>query len=565
MPSSEILIDPWTFLDYKGTFGPMQATNKALVPSWIGDNFRRLSAYKLLESYCRNSARVWLDSGVLDAEDIDSRREYGDPALLVDAIKSSLLGDEWSIMVDGAEGDDADEAAKKQLKALTDWASAEGFEMHVMLNESQTIRLGDSFIVMHWDEEKSRPRIDVWDPGFYFPVIDPSAPNNEFPKKIHIAYEYETSEAEGRAEDTQLWVRRMTWELVQVEGLQQKLPWNDKPTDWTCIYSDHTWLLQNVDDDVQDLRPEDADDENEDVDLKIDYIPGVHFPNSIAGPEHFGVSSLSKTLQILDDLVGTDTDLQAASATTGSPPIAISRATLNADGSSITTYGPGTLLETGDGSATMIDTSTSLDALLKYDNALLERLSVNGRIPESMLGRVKPNEVPSGIALALGFAPHTAMIKEMRLLRRAKYGLLLKFACRFMMQNGDLREIAPCTLRFGSFLPADRKETMDLVVQGLSSNPPSISLETAVKMLMAAGFPQDDAVEEVGRIRQYDFSSAAEAIGAGVTPDEVRTKLLKLPENNDTLSELPAEPTPGQSAIDQQEQQAQDLPAPPAP
>jgi hypothetical protein len=264
----------------------------------------------------------------------------------------------------------------------------------------------------------------------------------------------------------------------------------------------------------------------EDISLEIDFIPVVHVPNTVSLQEHFGESLLAPVLQIVDDMQATDTDLQAAAATTGSPPIAITGV---GGESGQTSYGPGTVLRTGDGNATLIDTSQSLDALLKLSDALLQRFAVNSRTPESLLGRVKPNEVPSGIALTLSFTPHKGMIEKMRLVRDYKYRLLFKFLRRLSIQNGLTAdwpsEEFETYLQFGSFLPADKQEAMTVVVQLLEAK--AISLETAVQVLVAAGYPIPNWMKEIELIEQRDYD-AAQAIMTITGNPEAAAKRLGL-------------------------------------
>lgn len=551
---SETIIDPWTWLDHKPTFSHRTAGSWQ-APMWVGEHFRRLQAYRILDSYYRNASREWMDPS-MDEEDRANRREYGDAQTVVNQILTSLIGHDQSIIVGGNEQEQASAGAKAQSELLHTWADQENFSLKLLAAERDAVKLGDGVYVLGWDNDANRPRCTVWDPGFYFPVLDPTVVTDDYPKKIHLAYEYEDPSDDG---SPRRYVRRITWELLELEdGETVDYPWNDEPTNVACFMTDATWRIEELERDIDDLvwenaiyadymNPETGEVEDWNmIDIGLDFIPVVHLPNMAAGADHFGQSSLSAVVQILDDLVSTDTDLQAASATTGTPPIALAGSTApKDDDGNITSYGPGTVLETGDGTATMIDTSRSLDALLKYDGHLLERLSVNGRVPESLLGRVKPNEVPSGIALTLSFAPHSSMIQEMRLVRTTKYQLLFKFIVRMYQLWGDedisFETIYPITLKFGTFLPADKKETVDLVVQLMSSK--AISIETAVRMLMEAGFPIEEAGAEVERIRMEDFEKAGQMLDATGDMEAVR-KRLKLTGPAPTPPQPPA-PVPG--------------------
>lgn len=519
--SQEIVIDQWTWLDHKPSF-VYQHKNPWTAPSWVGDHHRRLRAYQLLDGYYMNSGRNWM--GDMPDEKRADRREYGDAQTVVNQIVTSLLGIDQSIVVGGDETEQNSEAAKARRTSLMEWADKENFFLKLLECERAAAKLGDSIYVLGWDTELNRPRVTVWDPGFYFPVLDPTEVTDTYPNRVHIAYEYDDEE-----DDNHTYVRRITWELVEVEPYD--VPWSEDPATKACLMTDATWHVNRLENSVEDFSEEgarystyiDPDTGEEvpldEVDLGIDFIPVVHIPNTPAGQYHYGQSSLSPVVQIVDDISSADTDLQAASATTGTPPIALSGSSApKDDDGNITSYGPGTVLETGDGNATVIDTSRSLDALLKYKDALLGRLSVNGRVPESLLGRIKPSEVPSGIALTLSFAPHSSMIQEMRMVREVKYRILFKFVSRMnaLWSEDDVWEgdDLPISLKFGTFLPADRKETVDLVVQLLSTKPPAVSLETAVRMLVEAGFPIEDAAGEVERIIKRDFDGAEALMAA---------------------------------------------------
>lgn len=524
--ADEMTLDPWTYFDYKPTFPDARGIKGNLAPSWVGDHFRRISAYNLIEAYYRNAARWWLDVTTVDQEDIDKRREYGDPYVIVQQVVASVIGEEQNLVVAGALGPGpTTPAAVTQQETLQQWMVDERFLLKMIEAERNAAKLGDAVYVIYDDPDEPRPHLRTYNPGVYFPVLD-EEDRNGWPRKIHIAWEFEKLDANLQK---RRYVTRSTWELRDLPGEEvRNHPWNDEPSTVNCWYSKGTWRIDQVRqiDQVDLFTPENATWEVEDEDLDIDYIPVVHLPNTVAEEEHYGVSIFANVMQIFDDLISSDTDLQASSATTGSPPIAVSGASLPTDDQGrVSSYGPGTVWQTGDGNATMIDTSTSLDALLKYVDSLIKRLSINIRLPESLMGRIKPSEVPSGITLALSFTPHASDIREKRLVRRDKYGLLYKFISRSYMKRGELDDIFPVELQFGSFLPSHKKEIVDLIVQCRSAKPPVISLETAVRMLVEAGFPIEDAVEEVRRIEQNDFEGANELLNAVGEPNPSRARL----------------------------------------
>ena len=522
------IIDQYSFLDYKNTFGDRSLANP--VEFWVGaEHMRRLQAYMILESYFRNSAREWLSTDAT-TEQKDSRREYGDAHVVVQTALSSLLGEEQKILVPEAADTEEGSPERTHQLALNDWAKKERFIQKLNSCETQACKLGDGVYVLGWNEGMSRPHLEVWDPGFYFPVWDDENPSEEFPSTIHIAYDFMRTHPTTGYEEK--FLRRITWELVPLTGTipARQRPWNgEEDTTHTVLYSDMTWRYEDVSKDeaegpVYTLNISQAYEvEADDVDMEIDWIPVIHVANTDTDSgEHYGVSVLSPILQIVDDIISTDTDLQAASATTGSPPLVVTDLIANADeDNSITSYGPGEVISTtGDGgAATMIDTSRSLVALTGFVKDLLTRMSVNGRIPESLLGRVKPNEVPSGIALTLSFSPHSSMIRSMRLVRKNKYETLLKFVGRFMQQAGQVKgELPAAELHFGTFLPADDRDVMEIVTSLREAK--AISIQTAVTILIEAGYPIEEVGAEVEKIQAEDFTGAEALVGITADPNE---------------------------------------------
>lgn len=514
------VLDQWSNLDYKPSFTAQLAP--VMPKGWVpADDLRRIRAYAVYEAYCRNSARDWLQAlkvnGELEEANKD-RREYGDPDLLVETALSSLLGNEVTIVTQGIVNEEGqqDTAALDQQALLEQWAADEKFELKYWESERQAIKFGDSVYALGWDVDKRRPRLGVYDPGFYFPVFDPrSGGSEDFPNTVHLCWEF--MEPNERGEDVAR-VRRITWRLFTTET-EYTPAYSTQPTTVNCAYQDGIWELDQVKQGWETWTETPYEWITEPMWMNCDFIPVVHVPNTVNLQGHFGVSVLANVMQIIDDVQGTDTDLQASAATTGSPPIVVSGKGSGVN--QITSYGPGMVAYVGEGSANILDTSRSLDALLKLKDALLSRLSINSRTPEALLGRVKPNEVPSGIALTLGFTPHIGLVREMRMVRREKYALLMKFVVRLFRMGDALPAATGPEIRtdvvFGSFLPADKQETMTLVQNLYTSK--AISLETAVQMLIESGYPIEDLVEEISRIQQRDFMGATELMTVSGNPD----------------------------------------------
>ena len=575
----ELIFDAWTPLSFKRHFGSRRTLGEGAgfkPPDWAGDeHLRRLQAYAILRSYIDNSAREFFNG---KREDIEDRREYGDAALLVDTVLAALLGENQQIVTEGAEElvledsttqdqgdvegapkrilDPEDEKRRRDAEAaialqdfLRQWAQDERLGLKMLETERLAVGLGDGIYAVGWSSEKKRPRLRVYSPEFYYPVLT-DGNEDDFPEKVHVAWQIPDEDNPSRVK-----VRRLTWQLgpivpaaeegtvgqllgrgpqlqkgdrLEADGKITRLyPWNEEPSSVTCYFSDATWTIEKGVRSVNDFTEAtaeyetDGDGEIQNRDLFVDFLPVVHLPNNVALIDHYGKSVLTYVLQVLDDLSSADTDLSAAAATTGHPVLALQGATVQRDshGRSKMSYRPGEILETGDGKMDVLDTSKSLSALMDYIQFLLKRLSTNSRVSEQLMGRVNSADVNSGVQLALGFGPTESLVRNMRLVRDEKYPLLLKFAHRmFQMaqQMGEVSDVPPewihTNVIMGSFLPQDVAAAVDHVTALYSKK--AISIETVIAMLMEVGLPITSVLEEVRRIQQRDFSAAAELLDA---------------------------------------------------
>ena len=97
--------------------------------------------------------------------------------------------------------------------------------------------------------------------------------------------------------------------------------------------------------------------------------------------------------------------------------------------------------------------------------------------------------------------------------------MLFKFVMRMMQKAGLTPRYAPIRsdFMFGSFLPADKQETMTQVQNLYTSK--AISLETAVQMLIESGYPVEDWLLEIERIQSRDFEGANSIMVLSGDPD----------------------------------------------
>lgn len=506
--------DTWAPLAYIPELGtdahPRHAT-------WLDPvDSRRLTAYRVLAAYRDNVRRFFLPDEAWDkrVENVDGMirvnkaqgsnvREYGDSALLVDTARALILGEDQSIEVeDTRTGEDLEPLPAAVW--VTEWAERERLRQKLLQGEGDAVALGDSVYVLVPDAAKKRPRLRVYDPGFYFP--DTTTPvqgwvEDDFPPIVHLAWEEED-------EDGLTWVVRSTWQLRPLDepaptawgGLAEWSCWfrktrirTDRLTARATVYSQEMAAPQHTTV-VQDW-----------TDLGIDFIPVVHVPNTPT--PGWGDSILTRVGQILDDLQGTDTDLATGAQTSAAPTLVTESPVLGLTGR------PGETLGVP-GGASWTDTSRNLAAWTAHVETLLDRLALNTRLAQALLGRVQPNDVPSGVALQLGFHPARQLMREARTIRDEKYPLLLRFAYRMAQAYSWAApgETPRMTVELGASLPADLAVAVDTVKNLLPVR--GISTGTAVRILMRAGLPIEDAEAEVTAIRREMFKEAADLVDA---------------------------------------------------
>lgn len=603
-----VVIDAWSWLNYKPIYAdPRGMPHRRAFPearaTWVpATDERRLAAYKLLAAYDNNQAAELAE--VIDGPQAREKREFGDPSLFIDAIMAHVLGREQTITVPGADGDDSDAdtaVAERVQTLLRDWAEDELLPMRVQQTERKAVALGDGVYRLAWDPAKQRATVRSVDPGFYFPLIGEDDDGGEFPTRVHFAWEL----PEDPRRDLKARIRRITYELAPIgpataagadsEGravrapltvddgdgnlmpvlgqgdtvdpatgtISRLYPWNDQPTTLTCYLTDATWNLEDLKGQVDvDSLPEDkatyatrSDGEVLDhLDLYIDFVPVIHVPNTVpAAEEHWGQSSLAKVLQVFDELAGSDTDSARASATTGLPMIGISGVNGTRTDMQVA---PGAVWTLGDnGKLTAVDTSSALRELREHVHDLEDRAAKVSRLPAVALGTVDPSKAPSGYALDISLGPLDSLIGSMRLARDHKYALLLKFVQRLHLagQHPDWAGITvqPAKLVFGPYKPTDKAGILEQVANGVEKG--VISKETGIRMLMEAGFPIEDAEDELKRIDARSFAAArdlADALGnpeetarflGRQAPDEPETPPVILPPAGD--EDDPEDPT----------------------
>lgn len=532
---TERTLDQWAGLNHKSLMGPIGDPNIAALPSWVPrEEIRRLNAYRILWAYRANTAREFVDAST-DEERL-SRREYGDADLLVRQTAAAIIGRGASLLVTGSNRPPElpqQDATPEQIatyneqamlypmiverqRAIDEWAEREQWSLRINSAEEDALCLGDTIYWLTFSTKNNRVRLRTLDPGFYFPVYPVDGDADDYPTKVHLAWEYEDNDqTDGMFNRRPMtrWLRRITYELVATD------PWsptyadqNAQPSTVRCVMTDARWNMTNFRGDSLDLDPSQAlYTLNEDgvpidqLDLGIDFIPVVHLPNMGGAP--WGTSLLVNIAHVLDDLQIADTDASDAASVAGGPPIAVAGIAHTQD---LKLYGPRTVWELpAGGGATVLDTSKGLESLHAQQDRLFKRAATNSRVPEEVLGKVSANEVPSGLALTLSFGPFQVMVEQARLVRKFKYELLLKMVQRLHIANGVWQgSVYRAGVEFGSALPSDFGSLTEILMKLTGGEKALMSRPTAVQILANAGMPIDDVPVEIDRIESEDFSGA---------------------------------------------------------
>lgn len=503
---AQAIQDEWTPLSFIQSLGGEDGKAPPSAPTYLPlPDQRRLRAYAILNALATNTRRGYLSDAAksnmaagqdgrpyVKRADSDEYREYGDAALIVDAMRDLVLGGEQTVEV-------KEDSALKEW--IDDWVRSERFTQKLLQGETKSCRLGDAVYILATSERAGRPKLRVEDPGFYFPdhlAEVPGWDDEDFPPVVHMLYEYD-------AEDQHTMVRRATWSMVRLPA-KVATPWGTQ-REWTCMYSETEWRRDRLDPKAtvySQNMGRDGKIVTAPQDLLIDFIPVVHVPNST---DEWGTSVLTLLAQLLDDIQSVDSDLAIASQSAN--PLLV----MDGAGAPSLTGMPGeSLAMPGGGKASYI--AASLNSQIVYLDTLMRRLAQNSRLGEVLLGRVSPANVPSGYAMALGFHPARQLMRNARTVRDEKFPLIIKFALRMAQawKWADSGETPNIEILLGASLPSDLQSAVETVKALLPVH--AISTALAVKILTNAGLPIEDAEKEVSAIHEEDMEAAVKLVDA---------------------------------------------------
>ncbi|MBW3630996.1 MAG: hypothetical protein KY464_17115 [Gemmatimonadetes bacterium] len=516
--------------------------NTSLLPyqgDWVPEDHRdRLRQYELFRALAENRFGALLK----DREAAKKLREYGDYALIVETSRDAVLGDRVAIEVPGS-GDAANAGAKARQELLNLWADRERWASKIFRGETDAAAVGDCVYELRPDG--TRLRLRAHDPESFFPVWENS--EGDF-SEAYLAWEemnngqYLDVPASNlkdlRDRDGEVVLYRRHYRLVTVDEAREAgirvLTGGDRTV--VCVVSAGWYQLETKGgaraatgwDGLKLLGAELATDGLPIVnsDTGFDQVPLFYIPNREDNRQPWGLPEGDSVLHVLLDLRQDHSDLKLTTYLHAFPP-------LYDENPSVTTgaprpgmaqhpaeqkYQPGQIYNGRKLAA--VDLSKGNDLLLKHEEFLLDKALRNSRTSHILAGVSDATQLPSGYAMMIAMIPTLAKTVAKRTTRRDKLGMLLKYALRWLRDWGEPADFdleawptgafdeLTAYPSFGSIVPIDRKQVSEIVRDLLAAG--AISDETAVAMLIAAGFPIDDAGEEVKRLKE----AAAPPVGA---------------------------------------------------
>ena len=451
------------------------------------------------------------------------------------------------------------ERTRKIADWLDEWAELERLWLKLYEMESENaVPQGDGVVVMSWDDEKKRPAVTVYPPEAYMPDLE-SGDQRRFPTVVSLVSEVPDESGQSR------WLDRIQYRLgpiepardpdgnVMVDADGRPVPWkgdrwvtNETGASWivrdapwgevqnTTCYKTHLRWEIGAAVDWHQLDPAKATVVVPRQDLRHNFIPVVHTPNTPSTKHHFGRSSLARCAQILDDLGAHDRDMAAASALAATPMFGIENGTLPASAQ----VKAGAIWQIpAEAKLHPIQLEADIEDLIRYGDHLNDRLATSSGVTSAVQGRKSVESNASGLRVLLEYRPYEQNVNVLRLTRRDSYSLIGKMAQRIQQVNAPevLPEgsTAPVSVAFGPIIPTDRTAIIEEVTKLIKEH--LVSRQTAIEWLLAAGFGYDDAAAEVDRINAEDFDGA-KLIGEATNDDALAAKHLGL--------ELTAAPAP---------------------
>lgn len=495
---------------------------------WVPEDHRdRLRQYEVFRALHENRFAAMLRDG----EARKRLREYGDYGLIVETSRDAVLGDRIGIEVPGSSDED-NPGAKARQALLDQWAERERWASKIFRAETDAAAVGDC--VYELRPAGTRLRLRAHDPESFFPVWENS--EGDF-SEAYLAWEEANNGQylptppanlkDLRDRDGEVVLYRRHYRVMTAAAAREKgIQIRGGPTREEICFVTAAWYQIEKSgaaatgwNQLKLLGHELTDDGREiiDLDTGFDEVPLFYVPNQEATGQPWGLPEGSLVLQVLLDLRQDHADLKEntymnafpvmydENAGTASAPRAGSPQVKPEE-----KYKPGRIYNGR--KLGIVDTSKGNDLLMKHEEFLVAKAMRNSRTSEILAGLVDAGQVPSGYAMMIAMIPTLAKTVAKRTTRRDKLAMLLKHVLRWHRDWADpaaygLAEWAAGTFEdtsaypaFGSVVPIDRQQLSEIVRNLMMAG--AISEETAVAMLLAGGFPIDDASAEVERLKQ---------------------------------------------------------------
>lgn len=522
---------------------------------WVPEDHRdRLRQYEVFRALSENRFGALLKN----PEAAKKLRGYGDYALIVETSRDAVIGDRIEIEVPGSS-DEKNTGAIARKKFLDEWARKERWASKVFRAETDAAAVGDCVYELRPDGQRLRLR--THDPESFFPVWENA--DGDF-HQAYLAWEelntgqyLETEPAnltDVRNKDGEVVLYRRHYEVItRAQAVERKVKLAGAETRKSICVVSAGWYRIEVKGQQKApgfkflalLGSELLDDGTPiiDLDTGFDTVPLFYVPNREATAQPWGLPEGESVLQLLLDASQDQADLKDNTFHNAFPvmydemdtvaptprPGANQPATPSSE-----KYRPGTIYNRR--KLGVVDLSNGNKILIEHEDYLISKALCNSRTTMIAAGKMEVGEIPSGIALMIALLPLLAKTLPKRTTRRDKLGMLLKYVMRwhrefgapedFFSAAGDATEQSQRTKSawpagiwdseeaypsFGSIIPIDKKQVSEMV-RDLDDK---ISDETAVNMLVMAGFPIDDAAEEVKRLADARKPTAG-APGSGL-------------------------------------------------
>ncbi len=517
----------------------------ALLPyagDWMPpEHLDRLRQYEIFRALHEN--RI---GGLLkDKEAAKKIRGYGDYSLVVETSRDAVLGDRIEIEVPGSS-DEGNAGAVARKTLLDEWARRQRWASKMYRCETDAAAVGDC--VYELRPNGSRLLLRAHDPESFFPVWENAEGDFD---EAYLAWEerntgqYLPSPPANMADlhnrDGQVVLYRRHYEMLSVQEARDRgvTTVGARTRTEICIVTSGWFRIENRSGEkpvgferLERLGFELTEDGDpiDSLDTGFDTPPLFYIPNREATGQPWGLPEGDVVLQTLLDAAQDQSDLKENTYANAfpvmydeNPPVGAVPRPGQQQGHAATRsqekYKPGMIYNGR--KLGVVDMSHGNELLMKHEEWLIAKALSNSRTTLIAAGKLEGGEIPSGIALMIALLPLFAKTLPKRQTRKDKLGMMLKHVLRWHRDFGkagdffgSAEDAANATATwpegiwsseeaypsFGSIIPIDKKQVSEIVASLITAG--AISDETAVTMLLVAGFPIDDATKEVERLKE---------------------------------------------------------------